>query len=396
MVTIFSGKLVFDISGSEFLLGLVASIFGLGTIILNFVGGVIADRFEKKILLILTSLAMAVTLLILAIVDAYDFETVAMVILICSLLGFITGIDWPLRASIFTDFIEDKNHIVSAVALNSLLWQGMRILAPGLGGFIIAYYGTPIIFFISSLGFLIMAAALIIIKHEPPNVAPRIKKSFVSETMEGINFIAKDTVFRIIIIISYLTMGFAMSYLQLIPSLTEIYKNTSYGNISSQIMGIMLSVGGIGAVTGNMITSGIKNKINLGKITLSMNIVSVVLVFFFGLSNYLTANENIYDNPWISMNLLLSIVFIFFAGISNAIFIVCSITILQMKVPENLRGRVMGIHTITFSMLTAGALVLGLVAEFSTSSISIMIFSGILIVINTIVYFKNPNIKAII
>ena len=161
-------------------------------------------------------------------------------------------------------------------------------------------------------------------------------------------------------------------------------------------MGIMLSVGGIGAVTGNMITSGIKNKINLGKITLSMNIVSVVLVFFFGLSNYLTANENIYDNPWISMNLLLSIVFIFFAGISNAIFIVCSITILQMKVPENLRGRVMGIHTITFSMLTAGALVLGLVAEFSTSSISIMIFSGILIVINTIVYFKNPNIKAII
>ena len=88
--------------------------------------------------------------------------------------------------------------------------------------------------------------------------------------------------------------------------------------------------------------------------------------------------------------------FIFFAGISNAIFIVCSITILQMKVPENLRGRVMGIHTITFSMLTAGALVLGLVAEFSTSSISIMIFSGILIVINTIVYFKNPNIKAII
>ena len=241
-----------------------------------------------------------------------------------------------------------------------------------------------------------MASALIIIKHEPPNVAPRIKKSFVSETMEGINFIAKDTVFRIIIIISYLTMGFAMSYLQLIPSLTEIYKNTSYGNISSQIMGIMLSVGGIGAVTGNMITSGIKNKINLGKITLSMNIVSVVLVFFFGLSNYLTANENIYDNPWISMNLLLSIVFIFFAGISNAIFIVCSITILQMKVPENLRGRVMGIHTITFSMLTAGALVLGLVAEFSTSSISIMIFSGILIVINTIVYFKNPNIKAII
>ena len=200
--------------------------------------------------------------------------------------------------------------------------------------------------------------------------------------MEGIYFIAEDKVFRVIIIISYLTMGFAMSYLQLIPSLTDMYKNTSYGNISSQVMGILLSVGGIGAVTGNIITSRIKNKINLGKITLGMNVISVILVFFFGLSNLLTSNEYIYDNPWISLNLSLSIIFIFFAGISNAIFIVCSITILQMEVPENLRGRVMGIHTITFSMLTAGALVLGIVAEFLSSSISIMIFSGALIIFN--------------
>ena len=197
------------------------------------------------------------------------------------------------------------------------------------------------------------------------------------------------------VIISYLTMGFAMSYLQLIPSLTDMYKNTSYGNISSQVMGILLSVGGIGAVTGNIITSRIKNKINLGKITLGMNVISVILVFFFGLSNLLTSNEYIYDNPWISLNLSLSIIFIFFAGISNAIFIVCSITILQMKVPENLRGRVMGIHTITFSMLTAGALVLGIVAEFLSSSISIMIFSGALIIFNSIIYIKNPIIKSI-
>ena len=394
-MTIYSGKLVFDISGSEFLLGLVASIFGIGTIILNFVGGVIADRFEKKILLIITSLAMAITLLILALVDAFDYETVAIIITICSILGFITGIDWPLRVSIFIDFIDDKSHIVSAVALNSLLWQGMRILAPGLGGFIIAYYGTPIIFFMSSVGFLIMAIALMIIRYKPSTSKPKIKKSFLNETMEGIYFIAEDKVFRVIIIISYLTMGFAMSYLQLIPSLTDMYKNTSYGNISSQVMGILLSVGGIGAVTGNIITSRIKNKINLGKITLGMNVISVILVFFFGLSNLLTSNEYIYDNPWISLNLSLSIIFIFFAGISNAIFIVCSITILQMKVPENLRGRVMGIHTITFSMLTAGALVLGIVAEFLSSSVSIMIFSGALIIFNSIIYIKNPIIKSI-
>ena len=80
--------------------------------------------------------------------------------------------------------------------------------------------------------------------------------------------------------------------------------------------------------------------------------------------------NNIYQNPWISYNLIISSFLIIFTGLSNSVFMVGSMSLLQMKVPDNLRGRVMGIHTITFSLMSAGALFLGLIAELLSSSIS--------------------------
>ena len=76
LLTLTAGKLVFDLSGSEFLLGLAAAVFGIGTIVINFLGGVVADRIDKRILMIITSFSMSISLLFLAIIDALNFETV--------------------------------------------------------------------------------------------------------------------------------------------------------------------------------------------------------------------------------------------------------------------------------------------------------------------------------
>ena len=74
---------------------------------------------------------------------------------------------------------------------------------------------------------------------------------------------------------------------------------------------------------------------------------------------------------------------------------VSSMSLLHLNVPENLRGRVMGIHTITFSLLSAGALFLGIVAEFLSSSVAVMIAASILIIINSLIFLKNPDVKKI-
>ncbi len=389
------GKLVFDLSGSEFLLGLSAAVFGIGTIVINFLGGVIADRIEKKILLVITSFAMTIVLLILALIDAFDFETVFIVIILTSLLGLISGFDWPARSSIFTQFIDDKSQMISAVSLNAILWQGMRILAPGFGGFIIAFYGTDTVFFISSVGFFIMGIAMIVIKPNKVIRKKEEKKSIFKDTKQGIDFIYNNKLFRVIIFSNYITSMIGISYLQLLPAFSDSYSKTSFGNLSAQILGVLLSSAGVGAVFGTAITSRLKRSITLGKLGLSANIFSVIVLFLFGITNFFILEENIYANPWISYNLILSIIFVFFTGTFNSIFMVCSMSLLHLNVPENLRGRVMGIHTITFSLMSTGALFLGIMAEFLTSSVSVMIAAFILIIINSLIFYKNPDIRKI-
>ena len=215
LLTLTAGKLVFDISGSELLLGVAAAVFGIGTIAINFLGGVVADRIDKRILMIITSFAMSVSLLLLAIIDALNYETVFLVVIFSTVMGLISGFDWPVRSSIFPQFIDNKSQMMSAVALNAMLWQGLRILAPASGGFLIAYLGTHSVFFISAFGFLVMGLVMIIIK---PNKSEQIQiesKSVIKDTLEGINFILNNKLFKVLILSTYLTSGLGMSYLQL-------------------------------------------------------------------------------------------------------------------------------------------------------------------------------------
>ena len=399
LFTLASGKLIYNISGSEFFLGLVAAVFGLGTIVINFLGGVIADRLEKKILLIITSFCSSLILIILAMVDNLNLETVSIVIILSTILGLISGFDWPVRSSIFTQFLDNKDQIVSAVSLNAILWQGVRIIAPGIGGFIIAYYGTQSIFYMSAVGFFIMGIMMIRItpnksfdKVEKKN---SVKNSIFQETLEGIKYIYENKIFRIIILATYLTSFFGVSYLQLLPSFADSYKLSSRGDVSAQVLGILLSSAGIGAVFGTTITSNLKNKINIGKLAFATNVISVIFLLFFGISNFFINENNIYSNPWISYNLLLSLLFTFLTSTFSSIFMVCSMSILQLNVPDKLRGRVMGIHTITFSLMSVGALILGLLAEFFGSSIAVMSTSTLLIIINLYIFISKKEMRNI-
>ena len=186
-----------------------------------------------------------------------------------------------------------------------------------------------------------------------------------------------------------------MCYLQLLPSFSNIYKETIYGDLSAQILGIMAGAGGIGALSGTAVTNRLKAKFNLGKLVLGSNVLSVIFLFLFGVSNLFVFESNVYENPWLSYNLILSVILIIITGFLNSIFMVGAMSLLQLNVPEILRGRVMGIHTITFSLMSAGALFLGILAEIFSSSVAVILASGSLIFINFLIYTKNSDIRKI-
>ncbi|HIE84542.1 MAG TPA: MFS transporter, partial [Dehalococcoidia bacterium] len=130
LLIIGQGVLVFDISGSEFLLGLAGAVTGIATIVVTLFGGVLADRVNKRLLLMVTSLMVAGLLFLLALLDVTNVVRVWHVVAIASAIGVVAGFDSPARQSIFPLLINRRDQMMSAVALNSVAWQGTRIIVP--------------------------------------------------------------------------------------------------------------------------------------------------------------------------------------------------------------------------------------------------------------------------
>ena len=147
--------LVFELSGSPLHLGFLGAAMALPTIAATLVGGIVADRFNRRSILLVTTTGAAILLLLLALLDVTGVVRVWHVLVVSGLLGLVHGFDFPARSSIFPALIQ-PHQMMSAVALNSILWQGTRMILPAIGGLLIALTDTALVFAICTLGFLAM------------------------------------------------------------------------------------------------------------------------------------------------------------------------------------------------------------------------------------------------
>ena len=122
-------------------------------------GGVIADRFDKRRILMLTSIATALALVVLALLDFSEVVRVWHVLFIAALISLITGLDWPTRSALFPLLVERPAYM-SAVALNAFIWQSTRMMIPALGGLLLAYTDTWVVFALGAAGFTVMFGVL--------------------------------------------------------------------------------------------------------------------------------------------------------------------------------------------------------------------------------------------
>ena len=137
--------LVFELSGSPLDLGLLGASMAVPTIAATLVGGIVADRLNRRSILLTTTAVAAVLLLLLAALDATGVVRVWHVLVVSGLLGLVHGFDFPARSSIFPALIQ-PHQMMSAVALNSILWQGTRMILPAIGGILIALTDTALVF----------------------------------------------------------------------------------------------------------------------------------------------------------------------------------------------------------------------------------------------------------
>ena len=216
--------LVHELTGSALFLGTVGLANAIPAIILNLFGGVFADLFDKRRLIIVTQSITAILIFLLAVLTVLEMVAVWHVLVIAFFAGAVNAFDQPARQALYPHLIDRKD-MMSAVALNSSIWQGTRIVAPAIAGGVIATMGTSASFFLGGAGFLIMAVVMSGLK------VPKIERggsgNAAKDMMDGLKFIRDNSIFSFLIAMTFFNSFFGMSYLMMMPAFARAPRGIS-------------------------------------------------------------------------------------------------------------------------------------------------------------------------
>ena len=342
--TIGQGWLVFELTHKPVTLGLLGAAASIPSILVSLFGGAVADRLDKRVVLRTTALVNVVLILLLAWLDFSGQVQVWHVLTIAGVQSLVTGLDWPTRSALYPMLI-DREHMMSAVALNSIVWQGTRMVMPAIGGALLAYSDTWVLFLLAAIGMLCMA----IVVHRLDVHAPGVcTGTALGQTLEGMRFILNNRLFLMLMLLAYFTMFFGSSYVQLMPAFAKLL------NVGSSGFGVLLSAAGLGSILGTFAAGYVQRNHRSGRMMLLCAGVFAPCLMLFALVTQFAAHT--------AYGYGLALACVLAAGVASSTYNIVSMTLMQMRVPDALRGRVMGIHGISFSFMSLGALFTGAIA----------------------------------
>ena len=334
--------LVYRMTNSAFLLGLVGFSSQIMTFLLAPLAGVIADRHHRhRLLLITQSLAMlqAVVLYLL-----FMTHTIAVwhIILLSLFLGAVNAFDIPVRQSFTVDMITDRVDLSNAIALNSSMVNAARLIGPSIGGVLIALFGEGTCFLVNALSYIAVLFSLTMMKLPPFERSSQHRGSVMLQFKEGflytLNFMPIRTILMLLSVISLVAGG--------VQALMPVFaRDIFHGN--SKTLGLLMAASGLGALTGAIFLAGRKNVLGLSKII-------AYSAGLFGLGTVIFSHVSI---------LIIGMVVLLFSGFGMMVQMASSNIILQTIVEEDKRGRVMSFYTMAFMGLSPfGSLFSGVLA----------------------------------
>jgi MFS family permease len=328
-------------------LGYVGLASAVPSILLNLFGGVVADKLDRKRLIALTQSINAILILILALITFTEVVRPTHVIILAFLAGGVNAFDQPARQALYPALI-DRSVMMNAVALNSAIWTGTRIIAPAIAGVVITFAGEGTSFLLSALGFFAMSVITLTI-HVPKAKNNKIEersKGTGKALFEGVKYILANNVFLLLIGITFFNSFFGMAYLPMMPVFAvEILK------VGADGQGIIMGLGGIGALSMTIVLGRMGNFEKRGLLIILGSVSFGLTLAVFALSA-----------AWIS-NYYLAMVLMLIVGASSSIYMISIMSSLQLMVPDNMRGRVMGFYGITWSIMPLGGMFAGGLAK---------------------------------
>ena len=369
--------LVYRMTNSALMLGVVGFASQIPAFILSPFTGVIADRHNRhKILLFTQALAM-LQAFILAFLTLTENIAVWHIVVMGIFLGCVNSLDIPARHSFILEMVEEKENLGNAIALNSMMFNMARLIGPSIAGVLIAIAGEGVCFLINAISYIAVIASLLAMKMPArDNEKKEADYSMFEDLREGFNYAFGFVPIKAILFLLGIISLMGMSYAVLMPVFA---KDILHGG--PHTLGFLMGAVGIGSLAGTIYLASKKNIITLGRMLPAAAGIFGLSIIIFSFSH----------------NLVFSLTLLFFSGFGIMVQMAASNTILQTIVDDDKRGRIMSFYTMAFmGMAPFGSLFSGMLASRIGVSNTLIISGSCCILAAVIFSFNLPSLRKIV
>ena len=356
------GWLAYEITGSPLLTSMALGLDALPILVGAPFGGLISDKFNKKILLSIMYSYQAVLMIGYSVVIAMGYANIWNLFIFIFLVGISWIINDPARMSLLAVIIPKKS-LINAFALNSMAFSVMRLLIPAAGGFSLAIFGPAPLFIVEAILMFSAATAIMMIQLDKDSSfdnSDRSAKQLLADLKSGVTYVVNQ---KTIIGLTFMTVNMVILVMPFVHGLMPVYAAEVF-EVGPQGLGLLLSAAGLGSLIGTVILASCTQISRPGKILF-------VLLGFLGVMMATLAITNIYSVAMIVIMLL--------SGSMMSYFSISGATV-QGIIPDQYRGRVTGIYMMAWGLMPLGSLLAGSIANVLGPQLSTLIGSSLIFV----------------
>ena len=321
---------------APFYLGLVGLLRAIPGLAFGLFGGAVADRADRRRLLIVTQTSAAIVAGILAALTITERINIVEVVLVSALNSIIFSFDAPTRQAMVPRLVSE-DQLMSAIGLNSAAFNGATLVGPLLGGVLIVPFGVGGLMLVNAFSYFAVVAALVFIKPQPAADSAR-RRPMLESIREGVDYIRREPVLRWVVLLSIATALFTRPYIQLLPAEAQVL------GVGAVELSYLLAASGLGALGGALATAALGGWRRRGALLVATAVLHGLLLTIFATQRTVIG----------------AMVFVGLTSFAVMVFLGMANTLMQTRTPDHLRGRAMSVHTMVFmGFMPTGQMILG-------------------------------------
>lgn len=364
------GWLIYRLTNSPFMLGLVSVVGLLPVVPVSVLAGALSDRLPRRNLIIGTEIVLLLQALAMALLTWQNVIQVWHIIVLSFILGAAAALEQPARLAFVVDTVG-KEDLSNAVALNSSLYNSARIIGPALAGLTVAWIGEAGCFSMNSLTYLAVIFALLAIRL-PARDIPQAQPNVASSVKAGFRYVWDTPTIRVLMLIVAVSSFFSLPYITLMPVFAR-----DVLQVGPQGLGFLMTGVGVGAIGGALVVAGMRTG-HRGNWLVLANIIGPLFLVLFSLSS----------------SFPLSLLLVLLIGASNAVRQTLANSLIQLNSSEEYHGRVMSLFNLLFNgMSRLGALGVGAVAVVIGVSWAVGAGAVVSLIWGVFVFWRMPSVQ---